>query len=68
MIHAEAIAAVGIDIFVADGILAGVIRVAVRKSEVKRRAVVIPCDKEFFFLFGIKTVAIDVIDSLAEFK
>ena len=51
-----------------DGLLVGVVCVAVRKSKIKRSAAVIPCNKEFLFLLGVETVAIDVVESFAEFQ
>ena len=53
MACAEAVAAMRFDVFVSNGILAGVVRVAVRNSKIQRRAVVVPGDEEFFFLFRV---------------
>ena len=61
-------ASIPTDIFDTNGIFVCVVRIAVRKSKVNRRAAVVPCDKEFFFDFGIESVTIDVVDAFPEFK
>ena len=56
------------DILVADSILARVVRVAVGEPEVDGRAVVFPRDEEFFFLFRVEAVGVDVVDARADFE
>ena len=66
--RADAVAVVGADVFVADGVLARVVRVGVSEREVDGRAPVFPGGEEFLFLFGIESVAVDVVKSVAEFE
>ena len=63
-----AVASIPTDIFDTDCILVCIIGVGVRKPEIKRRAVVVPCDKEFLLLSGIETVAIDEVYAFTEFE
>ena len=55
----------GTDVFVADGVLAGVVGVGVAEGKIERRAPVFPRDEKFFFLFRVEAVAVDVVESVA---
>ena len=65
---AYAVAVVGADVFVTDGVLARVVRVGVAEREIDGRTPVFPGGEEFLFLFGVEAVAVDVVESVAEFK
>ena len=67
MARVEAVS-LGTDVFVADGVLAGVVGVGVAEGEVKRRAPVFPRNEEFFFLFRVEAVAVDVVESVTKFQ
>ena len=68
MADAEAVSVVGANVFVAYGVFAGIVCVSVRKSEVERSAVVFPRHEEFFFLPGVESVSVDVVNAVADFE
>ena len=66
--NTDAVASVGAYIFVAERVFAGIVGVGVAEREVKWRALVFPRNEEFFFLFGVEAVAVDVVNAVAEFQ
>ena len=65
VVETQGISVVGANVFVADGILAGVVAVAVRESKIQGRTFVEPACEEFFFLFGVQAVGVDVVNALS---